>query len=211
MKTVIDYLKEHGKFETGISQYREGKIKNFTVLIELKKDKIHVKCKDYNSCIEETIDINDDVEHAISDILEAYKVEIRVCEECGGIANTSVCEICKDTTRNNGELCIVADSRDIFLLEESGEFLGKYFVLDSLETLNLGKLEHCISVNRIQEIIFALSPSLGSDSIMLYLEDKLENLGLRFTKIAQGVPTGVSLENVDQLSIIRALQSRVKI
>lgn len=83
MKTVIDYLKEHGKFETGISQYREGKIKNFTVLIELKKDKIHVKCKDDNSCIEETIDINDDVEHAISDILKAYKLEIRFCEECG--------------------------------------------------------------------------------------------------------------------------------
>lgn len=143
--------------------------------------------------------------------IESCVQELRVCEECGGIANASVCEICKDTTRNNGELCIVANPRDIFLLEESGEFLGKYFVLDSLETLNIGKLEHCIGVNRIQEIIFALSPSLGSDSIMLYLEDKLENLGLRFTKIAQGVPTGVSLENVDQLSIIRALQSRVKI
>lgn len=52
---------------------------------------------------------------------------------------------------------------------------------------------------------------MGNESVMLYLEDKLEYLGLQFTKIAQGIPTGVSLENIDQLSIIRALQSRVKI
>ncbi len=60
-------------------------------------------------------------------------------------------------------------------------------------------------------MIFALSPTLGNDSLMLYLEDKLSYLGIQFTKIAQGVPTGVSLENIDQLSIIRALQARTKI
>ena len=97
------------------------------------------------------------------------------------------------------------------MLEESGEFNGKYFVITSLETLDMKALERKIIKNNIREIIFALSPSLSSDSLMLYLEDKLSHLDLQFTKIAQGVPTGVSLENIDQLSIIRALQSRVKI
>ncbi|EEO26143.1 recombination mediator RecR [Helicobacter winghamensis] len=143
--------------------------------------------------------------------IECCVQELRTCEECGGITNQAVCEICLDATRNNGELCIVANPREIFLLEESGEFFGKYFVLDSLDKLNLEQLERSVTKFGITEIIFAFSPSLGSDSIMLYLEDKLENFGLRFTKIAQGIPTGVSLENVDQLSIIRALQSRVKI
>ncbi|MCI5968392.1 recombination mediator RecR [Helicobacter sp.] len=143
--------------------------------------------------------------------IERCVQELRTCEECGGITNQLVCGICLDATRNNGELCIVANPREIFLLEESGEFLGKYFVLDSLEKLDLEKLEKSIVKFRIKEIIFAFSPSLGSDSVMLYLEDKLEHFGLHFTKIAQGIPTGVSLENVDQLSIIRALQARIKI
>ncbi|WP_299547641.1 recombination mediator RecR [uncultured Helicobacter sp.] len=143
--------------------------------------------------------------------IESCIHELRTCEKCGGITNQTVCEICLDSNRNNGELCIVANPREIFLLEESGEFLGKYFVLDSLEKFNLEQLEQNLLNFEIREIIFALSPSLGSDSIMLYLEDKLQNFGLCFTKIAQGVPTGVSLENVDQLSIVRALQSRVKI
>ncbi|TLD81139.1 recombination protein RecR [Helicobacter sp. MIT 11-5569] len=143
--------------------------------------------------------------------IECCVHELCVCEECGGITNQAVCEICLDSTRNNGELCIVANPREIFLLEDSGEFFGKYFVLDSLEKLDLEQLERSIAKNQIKEIIFAFSPSLGSDSVMLYLEDKLEHFGLCFTKIAQGVPTGVSLENVDQLSIIRALQSRIKI
>lgn len=143
--------------------------------------------------------------------IECCVQQLLVCEECGGISNDLICNICSDNTRKNGELCIVANPREIFLLEESGEFLGKYFVIESLERLDLKHLEEVIQKNRVQEIIFAFSPTLGNDSVMLYLEDKLEHLGLRFTKIAQGVPTGVSLENVDQLSIIRALQSRVKI
>lgn len=143
--------------------------------------------------------------------IECCVQELHTCHECGGITNQTICEICLDVTRNNGELCILANPREIFLLEESGEFCGKYFVLDNLESLNLEQLTQNIIKFGVKEIIFAFSPSLSNDSIMLYLEDKLESFGLRFTKIAQGVPTGVSLENVDQLSIIRALQSRVKI
>ncbi|WP_297810485.1 recombination mediator RecR [uncultured Helicobacter sp.] len=143
--------------------------------------------------------------------IECCVQQLLVCEECGAISNDRICGICSDNERNNGELCIVANPRDIFLLEESGEFVGKYFVIEGLEKLELKHLEEVIQKNKIKEVIFAFSPSLGNESVMLYLEDKLEHLGLQFTKIAQGVPTGVSLENIDQLSIVRALQSRVKV
>lgn len=143
--------------------------------------------------------------------IECCVQQLSICEECGGISRDCICEICSDDTRNNGELCIVANPREIFLIEESGEFFGRYFVIESLERLDLKHLEQILHKHRIKEIIFAFSPSLGNESVMLYLEDKLEYLGLQFTKIAQGIPTGVSLENIDQLSIIRALQSRVKI
>ena len=60
-------------------------------------------------------------------------------------------------------------------------------------------------------MIFALTPSLSSDALILYIEDKLKNYSLSFTKIAQGVPTGVHLENVDMLSLSKALESRTKV
>ncbi|MDD6055441.1 MAG: recombination mediator RecR [Helicobacter sp.] len=147
----------------------------------------------------------------IAHCIESCVQELRACESCGGICGDyGLCQICSDFSRKD-MLCIVSNPREIFLIEESGEFLGQYFVLDSLDKLDLKKLESKIIDYKINEVIFAFSPSLGSDSIMLYLEDKLEHLGLSFSKIAQGVPTGVSLENIDQLSIIRSIQSRIKI
>lgn len=148
---------------------------------------------------------------ALAHNIELCVQNLRTCPLCGGITERGICDICEDERRENGELCVVGSARDIFLLEESGEFLGRYLVLNDLGALNLKALKERITKERIKEVIFALSPSLGNDSIMLFLEDKLSELNLIFTKIAQGVPTGVSLENVDQLSIIRALQSRVKI
>ena len=147
----------------------------------------------------------------IAHSIETCVQELRICENCKGVSRQNLCEICEDHTRNNGELCIVANAREIFLIEESGEFCGKYFVIDSLDELDLKALQERILKEKIKEVIFAFSPSLGSESLMLYLEDKLSHLDLSFSKIAQGIPTGVSLENVDQLSIIRAIQSRIKI
>ncbi len=99
--------------------------------------------------------------------IECCVQQLRVCEECGGISNDTICAICSDKTRNNGELCVVANPREIFLLEESGEFLGKYFVVESLERLDLKHLEQIIRKRQIREVIFAFSPTLGSESVML--------------------------------------------
>ena len=60
-------------------------------------------------------------------------------------------------------------------------------------------------------MIFALTPSLSNDAVILFIEDNLKDLDIKFTKIAQGVPTGVHLENVDMLSLAKAMDSRVKI
>ena len=63
----------------------------------------------------------------------------------------------------------------------------------------------------IEEVIFALTPSLANDAVILFIEDKLQEFDLHFTKIAQGVPTGVHLENVDMLSLSKAMDLRTKI
>ena len=83
-------------------------------------------------------------------------------------------------------------------------------MLSDLEEDTLERLRGVIREG-VSEVIFALTPSLASDTLILFIEDKLKDYELSFTKIAQGVPTGVNLGNVDMLSLSKALESRTKI
>lgn len=146
------------------------------------------------------------VSHAIEDALGSLKK----CVDCGGMSEDEICYICSDEERDSTLLCIVENAKDILLLEENGLFDGKYFVLDSLEELSISHLEDMVR-NGVNEILFALTPSISNDAVILYIEDKLGSYSINFTKIAQGVPTGVSLENIDLLSLTRALEGRVRV
>lgn len=146
------------------------------------------------------------ISHTIEDALGSLKK----CSVCGGMSEDELCFICSDESRDGNVLCIVENAKDILLLEENGLFDGKYFVLDSLEELSISHLEDMVK-NGIEEIIFAITPSISNDAVIMYIEDKLSPYEVNFSKIAQGVPTGVSLENIDILSLTRALEDRVKV
>lgn len=146
------------------------------------------------------------IAHAIEDALGSLKK----CSQCGGMSEDELCFICTDENRDDTLLCIVENAKDILLLEENGLFDGKYFVLDSLDENTIEHLEKIVQ-SSISEILFALTPSISNDAVILYIEDKLSQYCVKFSKIAQGVPTGVSLENIDILSLTRALEDRVKI
>ncbi len=146
------------------------------------------------------------ISHAIEDALGCLKK----CSVCGGMSEDELCFICCDERRDETILCIVESAKDILLLEENGLFDGKYFVLDSLEELRINHLEKIVK-NGITELIFAITPSISNDAVILYIEDKLQKYNINFSKIAQGVPTGVSLENIDLLSLTRAIEDRVKV
>ena len=96
------------------------------------------------------------------------------------------------------------------LLEENGLFDGKYFVLESLDEDTVSQLFDLVN-NGVSEVLFAITPSIANDAVILYIEDKLSEFDINFSKIAQGVPTGVSLENIDILSLTRALEDRVRV
>jgi recombination protein RecR len=122
-----------------------------------------------------------------------------------------ICEFCLDESRDNTKLCIVQSAKDIFVIEDSNQFDGKYFVIEELDQDVLDSLNKFIIDNEVTSVLFAITPSIANDAFILFIEDKLKNHELRFTKIAQGVPTGVSLENVDILSLSKAIQSKVEI
>lgn len=144
--------------------------------------------------------------HAIENALTSLKK----CRSCGGLSEDELCAICSDERRNHEILCIIESAKDILTFEENGLFDGRYFVLDSLEELDISHL-HDIVKSGIREVIFALTPSIANQGVMLYIEDKLLDCDVRFSRIAQGVPTGVSLENVDILSLTKAMEDRVRI
>lgn len=146
------------------------------------------------------------IAHAIENAIGTLKK----CSLCGGLSENEICHICCDEHRNKTTLCIVESAKDILLLEENNLFDGRYFVLESIKELNLTALQTVVQTG-VSDIIFALTPSIANDALMLYIEDKLSQYCINYSKIAQGVPTGVSLENIDVLSLSRALTDRVKV
>lgn len=135
---------------------------------------------------------------------------VKKCQQCGNISEHELCEICSDEQRNDEILCIVSSAKDILAIEETASYHGKYFVFDGIDPQTIYHLEEMVKQN-VHEILFAFTPSVASDTMIYYIEDKLSSFGLTFTKIAQGVPTGVNFENIDTISLARALQSRISI
>ena len=146
------------------------------------------------------------IAHAIEDAIQ----NIKNCKFCGGLSEHEICEICSDENRDKTKLCITQNEKDIFIIEDLGFFHGRYFVFENMQKGSIEKLKNLVK-DGIEEVIFAFPPSLQNDALIYYMEEKLGAFDLAFTKIAQGIPTGVSLENVDTLSLSRAIEGRIKI
>ncbi|MDD3467006.1 MAG: recombination mediator RecR [Campylobacterales bacterium] len=145
----------------------------------------------------------------LSHLVDEAVREVKKCEICGNITEDEICYICADEERDARRLCVVASAKDIFSIELSGGYDGRYFVFEELKASIVDRLEECVR-NGVEEVIFAFTPSVESDGLIVYLEDKLSVYDVGFTKIAHGVPTGVSFENIDTVSLARAIESRVK-
>lgn len=136
---------------------------------------------------------------------------IKPCGKCGALSENELCEICADDERDRDLLCLVEDAKDILILEESGSFNGLYFVLDELNDEKVAKLRAMILEFSVKELVFALTHSVNAEAMGFFVEDKLADLNLSMSKIAQGVPSGVHLENVDFISLHKAMVFRTKL
>ena len=145
----------------------------------------------------------------LSHAIEEAVSKVRRCIRCHNISEDEYCAICSDPDRDKTKLCIVQSAKDIFSIESSGLYDGLYYIITSTDDIDE---EHLNSIcSGVEEIIFAFPPSVSADMMMLYIENKLEGRGIKFSKIAQGVPTGVELDSIDTLSLSRAIEDRVAI
>ena len=156
------------------------------------------------------------IEMFSSSILEVSK-KIHKCECCNTLTDLDLCTICSDSTRDDQILCVVEDSKSVFLFERLGMFHGKYHVLDGVispldgvnpEDIGLSKLLDRIEKEKFKEILFAFKPSIEGETTALYIKKILEGMNIKITRLASGVPIGADMEYVDSLTLERALKDR---
>lgn len=135
---------------------------------------------------------------------------LRPCSLCGNIAQDELCELCEDEQRDTSLLCLVGDARDILSLEQAASFNGLYFVYDGSKDA-IFRLINMIEQMGTKEIIFGFNQGINEESLIYFIEDKLKDYDLVFTQLARGIPSGVALENIDMMSLLKALAHRTKI
>ena len=163
------------------------------------------------------LELEDEQISMFSESLKEVKEKIHKCNECNTLTDEELCFVCSDPTRDSKVLCVVEDTKSVFLFEKLGMFHGKYHVLDGLispldginpEDIGLSKLMDRINKYKYEEIIFAFKPGIEGETTALYIKKILEDLNIKITRLATGVPMGADIEYIDSLTLERAIKDR---
>ena len=142
---------------------------------------------------------------------------IRFCETCGNYAASETCEICADSARHNGQICVVRDPRDVAAIERMHEYAGLYHVLHGTlspmdgigpDQIRIKELLARLGSEKVEEVILATNPDVEGEATASYLARLLKPMGVRCTRIAHGVPVGGDLEYTDEVTLQKALEGR---
>lgn len=161
------------------------------------------------------------IEFFSSSLLD-IKSNIKKCSICNTITDNDngICSICSNDLRNKEILCVVEDSRSVFLFEKFGMFNGYYYVLDGLispldgvnpEDIGISNLIKMIENNNFKEVIFAFKPSIEGETTALYIKKILDGFDIKVTRLASGIPIGADIEYLDPLTLERAINDRKNI
>ena len=152
----------------------------------------------------------------ISSIVNAKK-NLKYCSKCYNISDTDPCPICSNPKRDQSEICVVEDVRDIVAMEKTHEFKGVYHVLHgSISPMNgvgpddikIKELLSRLMSGEVKEIILATNPRVEGEATAMYLSKLIKPLGIKATRIAHGIPVGGDLEYTDEVTLTKALEGR---
>ncbi len=152
----------------------------------------------------------------LADAIQAVAETARECLNCGNVGNSEICDICTSEKRATGELCVVEDVADLWAMERSGVFKGRYHVLggtlsalDSIgpNELRIPRLIDRVGAENITEVILALNATIDGQTTAHYIADQLGG-EVKLTSLAQGVPVGGELDYLDDGTISAALRAR---
>ena len=166
------------------------------------------------------LEFDEDQCELFSQSLLDVKSKIKKCSICNTLTENDVCFVCSNSLRDNEILCVVDDTKSVFLFEKLGMFNGHYHVLDGLispldgvnpEDIGLNKLIETISKDKFKEIILAFKPSIEGETTALYIKKILSDMDVVVSRLASGLPIGADMEYVDKLTLERALIDRKEI
>jgi len=142
---------------------------------------------------------------------------VKHCSSCRTLSEKTICNICANDHRDNTQLCIVETPTDIYAIEQSGVYTGKYFVLsgylspiDGIGATELGldELEQKLSDLKVKEIILATNATVEGEVTAHYISNMAKQFDVQITRIAHGIPIGGELEYADMNTIAHALSGR---
>ena len=157
-----------------------------------------------------------DLSTAIAEMVQ----KVRLCTQCFSLTDEELCGFCRDERRDDRTLCVVEGLADLMAIERTREFKGRYHVLHGVlsplegvgpDQLRIKELLARLQSGRIEEVIVATNPDVEGEATALYLTRLLKPMGVKVTRIAQGVPMGGDLEFADQATLARALSARREI
>ncbi|MGX9356440.1 recombination mediator RecR [Roseobacteraceae bacterium S113] len=152
----------------------------------------------------------------LADLMTEVASTARECLNCGNIGTTDICDICNSDKRANGQICVVEDVSDLWAMERTGAFQGRYHVLGGTlsaldgigpEDLAIPRLKDRIGAEDVREVILALNATIDGQTTAHYIADVL-GPSVQMTSLAQGVPVGGELDYLDDGTISAALSAR---
>ena len=151
-------------------------------------------------------------------IVEA-KAGIKYCSKCCTLTDQDICPICANPKRDPQTIMIVEDPRDMAAYEKTKQYKGLYHILHGAMSPMLGigpaelkikELLERLKVEDIKEVIVATNPNIEGEATAMYISKLLKPIGIKVTRIANGVPVGGDLEFIDEVTLSRALEGRIE-
>ena len=158
-----------------------------------------------------------EVASALVDSIRVVKERVKFCVVCGNVSEEDECRICRDPRRDNSIICVVEESKDVFAIERTREFRGKYHVLGGAispidgigpEQLRIRELMVRLSDAGIVEVILATDPNLEGEATATYLSRLIKPMDIKVSRLASGLPVGGDLEYADEVTLGRAFEGR---
>jgi recombination protein RecR len=149
--------------------------------------------------------------------LEGVEARLSECSACGNVDTSDPCAICTDLRRDDRALCVVEEVSDLWALDKSRLFPGRYHVLgghlsalDGVrpEDLNIASLLSRVEAGGIDEVVLAMNATLEGQTTAHYLAERLEGFPVRLTQLAHGLPVGGELDYLDEGTLAQALRAR---
>ena len=148
------------------------------------------------------------------------KREVHTCPQCQNLTDRELCPICDDDTRDASTICVVAEPKDVIAMERSREYRGVYHVLHGVisplnhvtqDDIRIKELLRRVGTGTVKEVIMATNPDVEGEATAMYVAKILKPLGVKVTRLAQGISMGSDIEFADEVTLSKALADRKEI